>query len=231
MGQWRYTRICEARFIVGATVAWLLVSCRPVEHSESTAPDHEQAAAREDADAAAHQAEAATDAQAEKHLREAQRHREAAALHRSHADALRATEARVCVGIPAAERAASPLEQPDGIRSVEPAHVTTPSGKFTTTRLVGARVVVLAQPGLTAEWLQRLLDCHLAHMAAVGPAAAHADACPLALPGVSATVTSVGDGFAVVIVADDEESAAIVLARARAIIEPIGNGSTGGGKR
>jgi hypothetical protein len=126
------------------------------------------------------------------------------------------------VGIPAAERAASPLDRPDQLRSVEAIHVTTPSGKFTTTRLVGARVVLLAQPGMTAEWLQRILDCHLAHMAAAGPAAAHAHACPLSLPGVSASVTSVGDGFAVDVVADDVETAKLVLARA----EAIGDAST-----
>ena len=47
---------------------------------------------------------------------------------------------------------------------------TVKSGKSSTQKDVGATVVFRAVPGMTAEWLQRVVDCHLARAAAVGQA-------------------------------------------------------------
>lgn len=74
-----------------------------------------------------------------------------------------------------------------------------------------------AVPGLTAEWLQRLLDCHLARNAAVGYDMPEMADCPLAVRGVKVTVVSAGDGFAVELASDNDAVAAEVLRRAQKI--------------
>ena len=83
-------------------------------------------------------------------------------------------------------------------------------------RLTGAEIVFDARPGMTAEWLQRVVDCHLARNAAIGFDTASADMpyCPLAVRGARAQVTSVGDGFAVDVTADDPASVGEIVRRA-----------------
>jgi hypothetical protein len=49
---------------------------------------------------------------------------------------------------------------------------------------------------MTAEWLQRLTDCHIARNAALGHVAPAMPDCPLVPMGVTARVTSTGGGFA-----------------------------------
>jgi hypothetical protein len=72
---------------------------------------------------------------------------------------------------------------------------------------------------MTAEWLQRVVNCHLARNAAVGHEAAAAEMpyCPLTLRGAQASARSVGDGFAVAIRADDNETSKKILERAESL--------------
>ena len=71
--------------------------------------------------------------------------------------------------------------------------------------------------GLTQEWLQRLVNCHLARNAAVGHEMPEMPYCPLVPRGATAQVRSVGDGFAVDIQADDSDAAGEILRRAQAL--------------
>jgi hypothetical protein len=89
-------------------------------------------------------------------------------------------------------------------------------GKSKSTRTAGAEITFQAVPGLTAEWLQRVVDCHLARNAAIGHEAASAEMahCPLTLRGVTAKVRSTGDGFVVAVRADDAATAQEILRRA-----------------
>jgi hypothetical protein len=80
-------------------------------------------------------------------------------------------------------------------------------------------VTIRAVPGLTAEWLQRVVDCHVARNAALGHVVPEMPYCPLVPKGVHATVSSVHGGFAVAIRADDGEGAQEVLRRAEALIK------------
>jgi hypothetical protein len=166
----------------------------------------------------------------EEHERAAERHRQIAAEHRAASQALRAAEAQACVGIEPDDRDISPFDRCEDIVSVRPLTETSgggfnpPSGlgpqKAPITRKVGAVVVFRAVPGMTAEGLQQLVDCHLARNAALGHVAPEMPECPLVPRGVEARVTSTGDGFAVSIRSDDPETAREILRRAERLIRP-----------
>jgi hypothetical protein len=155
----------------------------------------------------------------EGHSQEGAQYQELAAKHRAASQALETAEARACGGVPVAERGESPfrargqIERVDAIKK----EVAVGSGG-----LRGARLVLRPRPGMSAERLQRAIDCHLARWAATGagdPAVAH---CPLALKGVRAQVKPSGDGLAVEITANDEQTAATVMANARALLADAG---------
>ncbi|MBZ0122196.1 MAG: hypothetical protein K8H88_34700 [Sandaracinaceae bacterium] len=151
------------------------------------------------------------------HAEEARRHREAAAAHRAASAVLRDAEGRACAGIDEAERDMSPFAHRDDIRSVEPLRVDVPAGRQPIARLRGATVTFRAVQGMTVEWLQRSVDCHLARNAALGHDVPEMEYCPLVPNGVTARVRSVGDGFAVDVRANDDATAQEILRRAGAL--------------
>ena len=71
---------------------------------------------------------------------------------------------------------------------------------------------------MTAEWLQRLVNCHLARNATLGYVVPWMPDCPLVPKGAAARVTSTGSGFAVDIRADETDAAADILARANRLV-------------
>jgi hypothetical protein len=153
------------------------------------------------------------------HAAEAEQHSELADRHRAASDTLRAAESSACSGVPEEDRVLSPFGHVADIRSVSPLHEDVRSGKGTSTRMAGAEVVFRAVPGLTAEWLQRVVDCHLTRNSAIGHETSSAEMpfCPLTLRGAQARVRSVGDGFAVAIRSDDAEGSKEILKRAEAL--------------
>jgi hypothetical protein len=135
--------------------------------------------------------------------------------------ALRDTEARACAGLSEDDRDISPFEHREDVASVEPFYASTSSSKGgAQSRLAGAIVTFRALPGMTAEWLQRVIDCHLERNAAIGHEAPDMPWCPLLPKGVTATVASTGAGFAVVIRSEDTDTANEILRRARTLIAP-----------
>lgn len=223
----------------------LLAACaaRGTRPHDMSVAHHEHAAGHEDAAADAHAAEYDPSASAplrcgpagrsvelgtpcwtsdvnptEAHRSEAARHREAAAAHRAAADALRAAEDAECVGLSDADRDQSPFSHREDIESVSELTEEVSIGRTRLTRTVGARMVLRAVPGLTAEWLQRVLECHLARNAALGHDVPEMIYCPLVPAGVTVDVRSAGDGFAVDVRAEGEESIAEVVRRARALV-------------
>lgn len=154
----------------------------------------------------------------ESFLREAERHREMAEAHRAASQALRDAEAIACVGLAAPDRDQSPFEaHSTDIARVEPFSVQR-GGKVPDEHLLGAVITLRAVEGLTAEWLQRVVDCHVARNAAVGHAMPEMVDCPLVPAGARAEVASTGSGFAVTIRSDDGAAAADILARARRLV-------------
>lgn len=75
-----------------------------------------------------------------------------------------------------------------------------------------------AVPGITAESLQRVVDCHLARNGAIGhETSAPEMAIPDASCGAQASVRLVGDDFAVAIRADDAETSKVILRLAESL--------------
>jgi hypothetical protein len=119
--------------------------------------------------------------------------------HRERARELRAHELQVCGGVPDEERDLGPFAHADRIERVEPL-LERAIAKGPPTVPVGAIVYLRAAPGLTVEWLERIIDCHLAHHAVVGTTPVVHGACPLLAdesPDIS--VRGTAGGFAVMV--------------------------------
>jgi len=161
---------------------------------------------------------ASTQNPTERHSEEAARHRKVAEQHRAASQALREAEQRFCSGIPPEDRDASPFSHREDITVVgtlksEP----EPYDGLGRTSPNGARVAFRAVPGLTGQWLQRVVDCHLARNAVMGAADPTMSYCPLAVPHATASVVSTRDGFAVDITSDDSDSVREIVKRAQAL--------------
>jgi len=152
----------------------------------------------------------------QEHESEMKEHRELAAKHRSAADALRTAEAQSCAGIDEENRDVSPFHRSEDIVSVSETERAEQHGKTTHDMPSGGRAVFRAVPGLTAEWLQRQVDCHRARAAAMGFKMPGMEYCPLMLKDVTAKVTSTGNGFAVDVTSNDPEVAKEILRRMQA---------------
>lgn len=232
-------------FLLGCVVslggAVTLGGCTPAATASShdmSAAGHEEAAGAETAEAEAHEAEAealersgpaaaeggpiwTVDPSRADALRlDAARHREAAAAHRASAEALRAAEDRACAGLPDTERAESPFSHREDIADVRELTEEEPVGSgATVSRVIGATIVFRPVPGLTAEWLTRLVECHLARNSALGHDVPEMGDCPLVPAGVTAHVRTVIDGFAVDVRAPGADGAREVLRRAHAMVD------------
>ncbi len=169
----------------------------------------------------------------DEHRKQAELHRKVAEKHRAAAKTLVEAEKRFCSGISEADRDLSPFSHREDIAAVQALkeefdtsdvysrgseiravevqqiekEVFGPGG------LQGARVTFRAVPGMTPEWLQRAVDCHLARNAVIGDESAMSF-CPLAVPHATASVRSTGNGFAVDVTSDDQGSAKEIVKRA-----------------
>lgn len=146
------------------------------------------------------------------HQRTAAEHRRHAAEHRAASEALRQVEAKACSGIAEEDRDNSPFMHVEDIESVSP---LTESVAKHPPRQVGAIVKFAAVKGMTTEWLQRVVDCHVARNAALGHVVPDMPNCPLVPKGVSASVSSTDRGFAVSIRGEDAAAQREILARAQ----------------
>jgi hypothetical protein len=153
------------------------------------------------------------------HLDEADKHRKMAADHRAASQALRDAESQACSGVPEDDRDNSPFSHREDITSVQPAYVHV-SGKQAADKISGAVVTFRALPMLTGEWLQRVVDCHVARNNALGNDMPEMAYCPLEPKGITAKVSSAGGGFAVTIESQDPNTAQEVLRRSQALKNP-----------
>jgi hypothetical protein len=138
------------------------------------------------------------------------------AVAQEHMDAarrLRGDEQAACYHVPDADRLDGPLTA-ERIASVEVIrdHGVFPKGQLVP---VGVRVYLLAEPGLTQEWLGRVVACHMAHVAVTGQQAMHS---PLAVPGSSVSVSPTGNGFEVTIMSKNTEVARAIVEKGVALV-------------
>ena len=106
----------------------------------------------------------------------------------------------------------SPLSHPEYVTDVAPYTVMT-IDKRRQTELQGATVRIAATPGVTTEWLQRVVDESRSR-----EASAYSAWDPLALDRTTAEVRPSGDGFAIDIRSNDRGTAKEVLRRAEALV-------------
>ena len=99
------------------------------------------------------------------------------------------------------------------VTGVQPLHVTERYGRGVSERLVGAKVFVQAEPGLTAEWLQLTIQRHMAQMGGAGMVN-----CALEAKDVRVSVQSAGAGFVVNITGKGSSQAKEVLRRAQLLV-------------
>lgn len=125
--------------------------------------------------------------------------------------------ARVCAGISEAEARATLEELRPDVEYVDVVRQATRT-KPVIERTVGVDVYVRAKRGMTAEWMSRLVDCHMASEN-VGVACTSA-ACPLHLAHVSTRVTSTADAFRIAIRSDDPKVAREIVQRSKLVFEP-----------
>jgi hypothetical protein len=152
------------------------------------------------------------------HLKEIEDHRLRAAEHRRAARELRAIEEQACSGIAPDDRDVSPFSHRGDILGVS-ALEDDPGKPKRQRRLLGATVVFRPVPGLTAQELQHLVDCHLARNATIGyeSASRQMDHCLLTQRGARATVRPLETGFAVDVRADDPFAGREIWRRAQAL--------------
>ena len=153
----------------------------------------------------------------DQHKSDASQHRELAEKHRAAAQALRDAEASSCSGIDQPDRDESPFYHREDITSVSKVERPVQRGNTRAGELAGGRAVFRAVQGLTAEWLQRVVNCHIARAASVGNSMPEMPYCPLTFKGVKATVSSTGDGFAVEVTSEDATTAAEIWKRMQAL--------------
>lgn len=166
----------------------------------------------------------------DQHRKQAEEHKKLAEKHRAASKALVESEQRFCSGIPEADRDLSPFYHREDIGAVQGLKAPTQNYGYLgggnsaveiqkaekETGIQGARVTFRAVPGMTGEWLQRVVDCHLARNAVVG--GADMPFCPLAVPHATATVMSTGTGFAVDVTSNNADSVREIIKRASTLV-------------
>lgn len=146
------------------------------------------------------------------------RYRKLAAEHREAAQDLRDAEAKACANVAEEDRDISPFARRDEVVAADELTVEEVRGDTKTRALKGASVTMQAVPGLSQDYLQRVVDCHLARNASMGFAMQEWDFDPLSVKGASATVQAVDGGFRVDIQGEDKASIAEIAKRADALV-------------
>ena len=134
----------------------------------------------------------------------AEQQRHEAAVHFRVSQSLLDAETHACQGVPAIDREESPFAYRDDIRAL----VFLPDG---------ARVGFRSIRGLTVEWLQHVVGCHLAMADALGHDVPGRAYCLLVPRGATAKVTPWGDGYFIEVRSNDQAAAAEIIRRARAL--------------
>jgi hypothetical protein len=136
--------------------------------------------------------------------------RQAAEEHRRVSKALRDAEVVACAGVAEEDIVRSPFAHRDDIVDVQV--IQGPSG------VVGARVRFHELEKLTVEWLQHVVDCHLARDNALGHDVPEMAYCPLVPRGASATVLAMPHGYVIEVRSDDPAGAREIARRAAALM-------------
>jgi hypothetical protein len=217
----RCTRLTTLIIASAAFVACQQAAEKPARTPEVGVRENDQAATQHEQSAAEHRIAAdsvrglgaacqandpcwsALAAQEGREREQADRQLRLAAEHRKAAKGLREAEERACSGVSAYDRAVSPFSHQKDIAEVAPILDSSPDAKGR--RVLGITVTFRPVPGLTAERLQRIADCHIARNTALGHDVPELHDCPL-VPLVTAVVTNRPQGLAIEVRGKDAAS-------------------------
>lgn len=212
--------------IAGCVACLLVVGCGGPAVTPLSVTGHEAQAQHHEEMAVKHEAKAGaktpphhidwSDATSKEHIDEAARHRALAAEHRARSQSLRDSESQACDGLEDNDRDEGPFVHKADVVSVEPLVAT--EGKQAVKRQSGSRIVFRAVPGLTEEWLQRLVACRLAVAKALNYEASSVKDDVLAIRGIQVKVRAAGAAFIVDIEADDAASVTEIRRRLQATL-------------
>jgi hypothetical protein len=146
------------------------------------------------------------------HQAEADRLHREAMIDRAVARNLVAIEREFCAVLPPGELTHTPFYHREDVAAVEP---YVEGGK-----VKGARIHFKAVEGLDANWMRQALTCHRARAAVVGYDPKYMDYDPTMLADVNVAVTERKGRVDVLVRSDGEITAAVVLARAKALVAP-----------
>jgi hypothetical protein len=130
--------------------------------------------------------------------------------------------ADMCRGIPEMERQRPTFLQSSGIESVRPFMGEQHYIKFTLPQLRGADIFVRAGPGITKQWVARVLRCHVAWHDAVGLSNQDGFEDPSTVNRPDLSFIEAETGFVVRITGHDKAEGEEILRRARRLTEPSG---------
>ncbi|NVL89357.1 hypothetical protein, partial [Escherichia coli] len=110
-----------------------------------------------------------------------------AAQFRALSQELRDAETTACAGLSDHDRDTSPFVHVEDIVAIEPLYLPAKAEPDKLERK-GATFTFRPLPGMTTQWLQRVMSCHIARNDAMGHVAPDMDTCPLVPPNVQAIV-------------------------------------------
>lgn len=123
-----------------------------------------------------------------------------------------------CRDVPETENHLAVLMGANNVLRIEALRAGVANPDLTVPAGDGARVVIGMRAFTTPGWLQQIVNCHLARVAAAGPA--RASTSPLDIPGARARVFSGMEELFIDITSTDSAVGREILARARALPPP-----------
>lgn len=125
---------------------------------------------------------------------------------------LQRAELSACADVPDAERDHGPFAHRDRIVKVEQVNrVVSPKAPAPP---AGVAVYLRAAPGVTEQWLGRVVECNAAHRAVV----ASDDRSPLSVDDTRIAITPTVDGFRIAITSESPEVARDLVQRGQSLI-------------
>jgi hypothetical protein len=140
-----------------------------------------------------------------------------AAEHKAAATDLRRAEQFACADVPDADRSGGPFTHRDWIAGVEVVRERFFPKAQAPLQPAGVAVYLRATPGITEQWIGRVIECHLAHRLVVGDGVAE-QTCPLTLDDTRVGVSSTPTGFRVAVTSKDITVARSLIDRCQALL-------------
>jgi hypothetical protein len=104
---------------------------------------------------------------------------------------------------------------PGNITAIDPIYAEASGSKTPSRRLEGASITVRATEGMTAQWLQRVIDCQIARRGALALSPQGSPPCSAEVTAVVTSVSETRTGFSIALRSDDMKTAREVLCCAR----------------